>query len=166
MRIPIACAALALAGCSQSSVLPADAEARFDPIAFFGGHTHGNAILHKILGEPVRVRVDSIGRGDGHGGLILDQKIHEGGKPTRHRRWQFRSDGRDGYRGSLTDAAGPVEFVVAGPRASIRYRMKNGVEVEQRLALQRDHNLVINQLIVTKLGLHLARLDETIRKLD
>ena len=44
--------------------------------------------------------------------------------------------------------------------------MKNGLEVEQRLALQRDHNLVINQLIVTKLGLHLARLDETIRKLD
>ena len=166
MKIAFAVATLALAGCMQSSILPADAGARFDPIAFFSGHTQGKATLRKIFGKPVGVRVDSIGRADGHGGLILDQTIREGQTAARHRRWVFRADGHGSYQGSLTDAAGPVEFVVAGPRALIRYRMKNGLEVEQRLALQRDHHVVINQLIVTKLGLRVARLDETIRKLD
>ena len=166
MRFAIACTVLALAGCMQSSVLPADAGALFDPIAFFDGHTQGNATLRKLFGEPVGVRVDSIGRSDGHGGLILDQTIREGHTAARQRRWVFRADGPGRYSGSLTDAAGPVEFVVAGPRAFIRYRMKNGLDVEQRLALQRDHHLVSNQMIVTKLGLRVARLDEQIRKLD
>lgn len=166
MRIAIAGAALALAGCAPSSPLPADASARFDPIAFFSGRTHGNATLQKVFSQAVGVRVDSIGRGDGHGGLILDQAIRESGKPARHRRWLFRAGGHGGYRGSLTDAAGPVSFTVAGPRATIRYRMKNGLEVEQQLALQRDPRLVLNRLTVTKFGLRVATLNEQIRKLD
>ena len=166
MRYALAGAALTLASCAPSSPLPADPAAHLDPIAFFTGHTHGNAILRKAFSSAVKVHVDSVGRSDGHGGLILDQVIREGGKPARQRRWLFRSDGHGGYRGSLTDAAGPVEFTVAGPRATIRYRMKNGMEVEQQLALQRDPRLVINRLTVTKFGLRLATLDEQIRKQD
>ena len=166
MRLKIAGAALVLAGCAPSSPLPADPAARFDPVAFFTGHTHGEATLQKVLSPAVRVHVDSIGRSDGHGGLILDQAIRENGKPSRRRRWLFRSDGHSGYRGSLTDVAGPVDFVVAGPRATIHYRMKNGMVVDQRLALQRDRHTVLNQLVVKKFGVRVARLDETIRKLD
>lgn len=166
MKRGIAIAALALASCSSPSPLPADATARFDPVAFFTGQTHGKAILHKAFSSAVRVRVDSEGHADGHGGLILDQAIREGDKPARHRRWLFRSDGHGGYRGSLTDAAGPVLFNVGGPRATIRYRMKNGLQVDQSLAMQHDRNLVINRLTVTKFGLRVATLDEAIRKQD
>ena len=166
MRFAIAGAALALAGCAPSTPLPADSAARLDPIAFFTGHTHGNAILQKAFSRAVKVRVDSVGRTDGRGGLILDQAIREGSRAPRQRRWLFRSDGHGSYRGSLTDAAGPVEFVVAGPRATIRYRMKNGMEVEQQLAVQRDPRLLLNRLTVTKFGLRVATLDEQIRKQD
>lgn len=166
MKFAIAGAALALAGCAQSSPLPTDPKARLDPIAFFTGHTHGDAILQKAFSPAVRVSVNSVGRADGHGGLILDQTVREGSKAPRRRRWLFRSDGHGGYRGSLTDAAGPVEFTVAGPRATIRYRMKNGMEVEQQLAVQRDPRLVLNRLTVTKFGLGVATLDEQIRKRD
>ena len=166
MRFALAGAALALAGCSQSSPLPVDPAARFNPVAFFTGHTHGDAILQKAFSPAVRVRVDSVGRADGRGGLVLDQSVREGSKALRQRRWLFRPDGHGGYRGSLTDAAGPVEFRVAGPRATIRYRMKNGMEVEQQLAVQRDPRLVLNRLTVTKFGLGVATLDEQIRKRD
>ncbi|MEO6581566.1 MAG: DUF3833 family protein [Sphingomicrobium sp.] len=165
-RLAIAGVALALAGCAPSRPLPADPSARLDPIAFFTGRTHGDAILQKLVGRAVKVRVDSSGRRDRQGGLILDQAIRKGGKPARHRRWLFRLDGRGRYQGSLTDAVGPVDFVSAGPRATIRYRMKNGMEVDQHLALQRDPRLVLNRLTVSKFGLRLATLDERIRKLD
>ncbi|MEO6255472.1 MAG: DUF3833 family protein [Sphingomicrobium sp.] len=166
MKLAIVGAALALAGCVPSSPLPADLAARLDPIAFFTGHTRGSAVLHKAFSPAVRVRVDSFGRGDGHGGLVLDQTIREGSKQPRQRRWRFRSDGHGSYRGSLTDASGLVQFVVTGPRANIHYRMKNGMAVDQQLALQRDPRLVINRLTVTKFGLRLATLDERIHKID
>ncbi|MEO8175382.1 MAG: DUF3833 family protein [Sphingomicrobium sp.] len=166
MKLAIAGTVLALAGCAPSSPLPADGAARLDPIVFFTGHTRGDAILQKVLSPAVRVHVDSFGRADGHGGLVLDQIIREGSKHPRQRRWLFRSDGHGSYRGSLTDATGPVQFVVTGPRATIHYRMKHGLLVDQQLAAQRDPRLIVNRLTVTKFGLRLATLDEQIHKLN
>ncbi len=166
MRIALFLAALCLAGCTEAPDLPADAQAVFNPITFFAGRSHGEATLHKMLSSDVRVEVDSAGRSDRHGGLILDQTIHEGAKAARQRRWLMRPVAPDRFTGSLTDAVGPVEVTIAGPRANIRYWMKNGLEVEQQLALQRDGRTVLNVLIVKKFGVRVARLTETIRKLD
>lgn len=69
------------------------------------------------------------------------------------------------YSGTLTDAEGPVQFTVAGPRASIRYTMKGGLKVEQQLALQSDGNTILNRLEVHEFGVRVATLSETIRKL-
>jgi hypothetical protein len=55
---------------------------------------------------------------------------------------------------------------VAGPRATIRYRMKSGLAVAQQLALQPGGRTLLNRLTVTKFGIRVATLDETIRKLD
>ncbi len=158
--------ALCLAGCAEASDLPADARALFNPIAFFAGRSHGDATLHKLIGGNVRVQVDSVGRSDGHDGLILDQTISEGAKPARQRRWVMRPLAPGRFTGTLTDANGPVAVIIAGPRANIRYKMKNGLDVEQQLALQRDGRTVLNVLTVRKLGVRVARLTETIRKLD
>src|SRR5579875_4011461 len=149
--------------CSRSVVLPAAQDADFDPIGFFNGHTHGEADLHKLLGEPVHISVDSVGRMD-NGGLILDQVMREGNKPPSSRRWTIRRISQNEYSGALTDAVGPVTARIVGPRAYISYRMRHGLNVEQQLALQRDGTTVLNRLVVQKFGVRVATLSETIKK--
>ncbi|MEO7634900.1 MAG: DUF3833 family protein [Sphingomicrobium sp.] len=166
MKLALFLAAVSLAGCADASDLPADPRATLDPISFFTGRSHGEASLHKIMSSDVHVSVDSVGRPDGHGGLILDQTIREGAKPKRQRRWVMQPVSANRFTGTLTDAVGPVDVMIAGPRVNIRYRMKSGLIVEQQLALQSDGSTVLNVLIVKKFGVRVARLTETIRKLD
>lgn len=166
MKAALALAALALAGCAPQADLPADPAATLDPTQFFTGRSHGEARLHVIFSGEQRVRVDSVGRPDGRQGLILRQIIREGARPARTRIWRMRRAGPDRFTGELTDAEGPVEIATEGPRATIRYTMKNGLAVTQRIALQRDRRTIRNRLVVSKFGIPLARLDEVIRKLD
>lgn len=156
---------LALASCATPPPLPASANASFDPIAFFTGRTHGEGTLDKLLGAPVRVRVDSVGRRHGDV-LILEQTIREGDKQPRVRRWRMRRVAPDLYSGTLTDANSRVQVRTAGPRAYISYTMDGGLEVDQQLALQSDGRTVLNRLEVKKLGVRVATLNETIRKVD
>jgi len=160
----IAAAALSLSGCATAVQLPAAANARFDPVAWFTGVSHGDGTLHKLLSSPVRTSVDSVGRPDGAGGMILDQTLREPGKPPRKREWVMRPVGQNRFTGTLTDASGPVDLTVTGARAIIRYPMKGGLEVRQQLALQSDGRTLLNRLSVRKFGLEVAHLDETIRK--
>jgi hypothetical protein len=164
VKAALALAALALAGCASVADLPADPAATLDPIAFFTGRSHGEGRLHVLLSGDGRIRVDSVGCSDGKHGLILTQIIREGDKPPRKRIWRMRRAGPGRFTGELTDAAGPVEIAVQGPRATIRYTMKNGLAVTQHLALQKDRRTILNRLVVSKFGIRLARLDETIRK--
>jgi hypothetical protein len=152
-----------LSGCGREVLLPADSNASFNPIAFFEGHTHGEGELRKLLGAPVHVSVDSIGRAV-PGGLVLDQTISEAGKPPSRRRWIIQRLAKDQYTGRLTDAVGPVTASVSGPRAEIRYKMRHGLEVEQQLAEQPDRTTVMNRLTVHKFGVQVATLTETIRR--
>jgi hypothetical protein len=166
MRIGAAAAAvLALTACGSSTALPAAPASTFDPIAFFTGRAHGEGQLDTLFASPVPIIVESSGRLQG-GTLILDQAIRQGDRPARVRRWTMRRAGPNRYDGSLTDAVGPVQVTTEGPRALIRYTMKNGFHVEQELALQRDGKTVLNRLKVRKLGIRVATVDETIRKLD
>ena len=164
MRLIAAAAALALGGCATAVQLPAAANARFDPVAWFTGPSHGDGTLHKLLSSPVRTSVDSIGTPDGVGGMTLDQTLREPGKPARKREWIMRPLGPGHFTGTLTEATGPVDITVSGPRALIRYPMKGGLEVRQQLALQSDGRTILNRLSVRKFGLEVAHLDETIRK--
>lgn len=164
IRVAIAAIAPILGGCATSVQLPAATNAHFDPIAWFTGASHGDGTLHKLFGSPVRTSVDSLGRRDGSGGLILDQAIREGDKPVRKREWTMRPLGQGRFTGTLTDASGPVDVAVSGARAVIRYPMKAGLEVRQQLALQSGGRTVLNRLSVRKFGLEVAHLDETIRK--
>lgn len=164
MRRIAAVAALALSGCATAVQLPAAANARFDPVAWFTGTSHGDGTLHKLLSSPVRTSVDSVGRPDGAGGMILDQTLWEPGKPPRKREWVMRPVGQNRFTGTLTDASGPVDLTVSGARALIHYPMKGGLQVHQQLALQSDGRTILNRLSVRKFGFEVAHLDETIRK--
>ena len=158
--------AAAVAGCATSPQLPAASGETLDPIAFFDGRSHGEGKLDKLIGETVAVSVDSVGRRSGDT-LVLDQSIREGDKEPRTRRWIIRRIAPALYSGSLSEAEGPVSMTIEGPRALIRYRMRDGgLQVEQQLALQPDGRTLLNRLAVHKFGVRVATLRETIRKSD
>lgn len=156
---------LALTACGSSAPeAPPTTAAVLDPIAYFTGHAEGRATLHKLIGSPEPILVHSDGRPDGTGGVLLDQRIEEPGKPARVRSWHLMPSGPGRFTGSLTDANGPVIATVAGPRLEIAYPMKGGLKAHQILILRSDGRTLDNRLIVTKLGLELARVDEVITK--
>jgi hypothetical protein len=145
--------------------LPAGGSTTLDPIAFFTGQSRGEGTVDTLLGKPAKLLVESVGRREGDT-LILDQTITEGAKPSRVRRWIMRPVAPGRYTGTLTDAEGPVNVTVAGPRASIRYRMRGGLDVDQQLTLQAGERSLLNRLHVRKFGIRVATVEETIRKLD
>jgi hypothetical protein len=44
--------------------------------------------------------------------------------------------------------------------------MKGGLNIEQRMQLQRDGKTLSNHVVAKKLGIRFARVDGTVRKLD
>ncbi len=156
---------IAVSGCGRDPVKPNPAAPPLQPMAFFTGRTHGDGELAKLLSNPVRVSVDSIGRRQGDT-LILDQTIREGRSAPSVRRWTMRAAGPNRYSGTLTDATGPVTVIVSGSHADIRYRTKSGVDIAQQLVLQSDGKTISNRLRAHKLGVRVATLNETIRKED
>lgn len=154
---------MVLAGCTEVQ-LPAASTTSLDPVAFFRGTSHGDGRFHQVLSSPHGVQVASEGKPRPGGGLLLVQRISEEGKAPRTREWLIQPAGPGRYTGSLTDAVGPVELTVAGPRAEVRYTMKKGLKVTQELALQPDGRTILNHLEVHKLGMRVAWLDETIRQ--
>jgi hypothetical protein len=110
--------------------------------------------------------VESTGRSEADGSMSVRQTIAQGSKPPRVREWRIRSVSPGRYAGTLTDARGPVTAEKRGNALRIRFTMKGGLEAEQWLALQPGGRSAANVLHVRKFGLVVARLDETIRKLD
>ena len=137
---------------------------KLDLAAFFAGETEGRGRIDLIFQSSKPLRVRSDGRPDGRGGLVLAQAIREGSKPARTRLWRMHCTKQGRCDGTLTDAAGPVTVAVDGNTAHIRYRMKGGLAVEQWLVLQSDRRTLANSLRVSKWGVTVARVDETIRK--
>ncbi len=151
-----------LFGCDSSTRTPVTGWP-FDPVQFFAGHTRGDAKLHLITGATRQVSVDSIGTPDGHGGLVLKQTIAEQGSSPRVRQWVLHPAGTNRWTGSLTDARGPVLVERTRNDVTIRYRMKNGAEVEQHLELP-PGGFAVNHMSVSRFGIQVAALDERVRK--
>lgn len=159
---------VALAGCAASQ--PGEELARpqpvFDVAAFFAGRTHGDATLKIVFKDPEPVKVEGRGHMAPDGALILDQVVKRATRPPETREWRFRRLGPNRYAGTLSDAAGPVAGEVQGNMLHLRYPMKGGVSAEQWIYLQPDGRTALNRMRLTKLGITVGRLDETIRKLD
>ena len=141
------------------------AAASFNPVEFFRGRTHGEGTLKTIFQPTKRIAVDSEGRSEKDGSLLLEQVIHEAGKPVRKRYWRLRQTAPDRFEGTLTDAAGPVRVDVSGNGVRIRYKAKNHLDFDQRLT-PGNAKEVHNKMRVKRFGIVVARFDEVIRKLD
>lgn len=141
------------------------AAAELDFVAFFLGRTQGHNEVKIAFRKPVRQVTDSVGRKAANGDLVLHDTIKEDGKPTKTRRWVMRSAGPNKFTGTMSDAVSPVRVTVSGNKATLRYKVKGGISVEQTLTM-RDSKTVVNHVAAKKLGVRLGRLEGTIRKLD
>jgi hypothetical protein len=151
-----------------SAAAPAAAAAdaaKFDFVGFFLGRTHAESEIKVGFRKPVRHITDSVGRRAANGDMILFDSIKEDGKPKKERRWVVRRSGPNSFTAVMTEAVGPVQITIDGVEATIRYRMKGGVRVDQTLKM-RDRKTLTNHVAAKKLGVRLGRLDGTIRKLD
>ena len=140
---------------------------KLDMMAFFTGKTHADNEIKIALHAPHKLIVDSIGGRNKEGEFVLIETVREEGKPERKRSWVMHSVGPDHFSGVLTDAVGPVDIVVSGPSATIRYTMKErNLKVVQQLQLQADGKSLANHVVARKFGLTFAKVDGTVRKLD
>ncbi len=138
--------------------------ATFDPLTFFAGHTEGRGTLKVVLSHRRPVTVHGRGRVE-DGTLVLDQTVIGGGDaaPTE-RRWTFRAAGPGHYTGTLTDASGLVAGTVAGNRLHLHFHVHRGIVADQWLDLAPDGQSAYNRMTFRKMGMVVARLDETIRR--
>jgi hypothetical protein len=154
-------AAALLVGCGG----PAAAQA-FDPIAFFAGRTAGGGELKIMLKAAQPLRVQGQGRLEADGTLVLDQQVRRGDRAVERRQWRMRRVGPNRFQGTLTDATGPVELETRGKLLTIRYPMKGSMAVHQSLTLDESGRTALNRMTISKFGVPVARITETIRKLD
>jgi hypothetical protein len=145
--------------------MAAPAQAAFNPVEFFRGRTHGEGTLKIIFQSSKHITVDSEGRSEKDGSLLLEQVVHEPGKPPRTRYWRLRQTGPAQFEGTLTDAASPVRVDVDGERVRIRYKGKDHLDFDQMLTPAGPRQ-VNNAMRVKRFGITVAHYDEVIRKLD
>jgi hypothetical protein len=140
---------------------------KLDMMAFFTGKTHADNVIKIALHAPHKLIVDGVGGRNKEGEFVLIETVREEGKPERKRSWVMHPVGPDHFSGFLTDAVGPVDIVVSGPSATIRYTMKErNLKVVQQLQLQADGKSLANHVVARKFGLTFAKVDGTVRKLD
>jgi hypothetical protein len=154
---------VALAATSASTgAAPGD----LDITAFFTGRTHTDNVLKIALHRPTPLIVDSVGGKGDRGDFVLVDTVHEGDKPVRTRKWIMHPVGPNHFAGTLTDAVGPVDMIVSGDSATIRYKMKGGLDIIQTMTMQGDGRSLSNHVVAKKFGLTFAHVDGTLRKLD
>ena len=134
---------------------------------FFTGSTEGRGIIKTAVSKGKNAQVHGTGRLEADGTLVLDQRVEQMGAKEQHRQWRFNKVGAGRYSGTLTDAIGPVIGETDGNCLHLHYKLKqHGFDTEQWLYLQQDQRIVLNRMIVRKLGVTVATLDETIRHVE
>jgi hypothetical protein len=141
--------------------------AKLDMTAFFAGKSHADNVIKIAFHGPHKLIVDSVGGRNKEGEFVLVDTIHEEGKAVRTRTWVMHPVGDGHFTGFLSDAVGPVDVIVAGDTATIRYTMKDGnLKIIEQIRAQSDGKTLANTAVAKKFGITFARVEGTIRKLD
>jgi hypothetical protein len=146
-------------------LLAAAALAALNPLTFFSGTTHGVGTIKILFKGTQTLRVSSLGRPDGHGGIHLDQNVTQGSEAPKARHWYLRPTSTTTLSGTLApDASGPVTGSISGQSMTLAYPMKGGLTAAQSLNLQPGNHVLVNHMTVKKFGLTVATIDERITK--
>ncbi len=148
-----------------TAATPAAAE-RFDPLTFFAGRTEGVGDFKIILRRTHHVRVHGRGVLQGDGSIVLDQTVEDGAKAPKNRQWHIRQVAPGRYTGTLSEARGNIQGETIGDAFHLKYRTKDGTRIEQWITLSPGGRSAHNRLVARKMGVVVARLNETIRKPD
>lgn len=140
------------------------AQPTFDPIAFFEGRTEGRGSLNTILSGRNTTLVAGLGKRTAPDALVLEQSVRRGAGAPALRTWELHRVAPGRYAGTLSDASGPVAADVAGNRLHIAFPMKGGLSAQQWLYLSPNGQIAQNRMVVTKLGIPIASLDEVITR--
>ncbi len=168
MRIYLPLLTLITAACAGQSEphLPAAPAPAFSAQRFFDGRTHGDGELKIALSKPRHTVVEGRGRIESDGTLVLDQTVTQDQAAPEHRQWRIRETSPGRYAGTLSDATGPVSGAVTGNLLHLHFTMKHGLIADQWLDLAADGQRAQNRMTITKFGLTVARLNETIRRVS
>ena len=159
-----AASTMAATGAASETAAAIRPPTAFDPASFFVGTTTGHGRLKKALSSEQRVLVRGRGTLRADGLLVLDQVIQIEGEQAARRRWTLRRIAPGQFRGSLTDATGPVKVTVSGAVMNISYTMKGSMVVDQVLTLAPNGQSASNRMKIRKFGITVATLRETIRR--
>ncbi|WP_174296977.1 DUF3833 family protein [Sphingomonas bacterium] len=158
----MACLALSACATLPPDAPPAALTPAFDPLAFFAGRTEGRGRLTIAFHRGVAILVHGSGTIEPDGAIHLTQAVVVDGKPPTRRDWRIARSLDGTYRGTLSDARGPVTVIARGNRLHIRFAMAHGLSAEQWLVLEPGGQSTLNRLTVRKLGVVVARVDERI----
>jgi hypothetical protein len=112
------------------------------------------------------VRDRGEGRLDRSGALLFDQVVYEEGKAPRRRSWRLVRSGNR-INGTISDAVGTVKGEIRGSVLHLSYRAREAnAWVEQRITLHPGGRTASNRMVFSKLGMRVATVQSTIRKLD
>lgn len=157
-------ASLLLASATAHAAAPPH---QLDMVDFFTGKTHAENVMKAAFQGTKSLVVDSVGGKGDRGDFVLVDTVNEQGKPVRTRKWIMHPVGPNHFTGSLSDAIGPVDIMVNGDSATIRYLMRDGhVNIVQQIQLQPGGKSLSNHVVARKFGMVVAHIDGTIRKLD
>ena len=132
---------------------------------FFDGRTEGTGSVRIMLSGTSAVRSEGRGRILADGTLVLDHVVHQEGEPTRRRTWRMRRSAPGRYTGTISDARGPVTGEVSGNRLHVTYRTNEGYAVDQWITFNSDGRTASNQMTFRRMGIRVASLQETIRRI-
>ena len=155
---------LALIPLSIAAPAAAQVAAAIDPIAFFTGHTRGTGRLKVAMKPAQAIDVDGYGRVERDGTLVLRQTVSRPGKDPERREWRIRAVAPGRWSGTLSTAVGPVTGEIVKGRLKLSYRMKGGLSATQWIDGAADGRSATNRMTIRKLGVPVARIDETIRR--
>lgn len=133
---------------------------------FFAGRTEGSGSVRIMLSGTSAVRTQGRGRILPDGSLHLDHIVNQEGEPERRRTWRMRRSGPGRYTGTISDARGPVTGEVQGNRLHVTYRTSEGYAVDQWITFNGDGRTASNQMTFRRMGVRVATLQETIRRVD
>jgi hypothetical protein len=133
---------------------------------FFQGRTESRGELRRVFSRPREVVSHGVGHLEGDGTLVLNQSVHETGAAPKQRQWRLREDRPGHCTGTVTDGVGLVDGNLTGNQLNMRFKLKGGLSVEQRLSFHPDGRSASNRITIRKFGISVASLDETIRKTD
>ncbi len=156
-----------LASAALLAVVPsdtADAQRTTEPMRFFEGSTEMVSVVKVMMKKPYKSRTIGQGRILPDGTLSLVQQVHDAGKPAQRRHWRIKQTDNDSFRGTMSDAVGPVSVDQINDDFRFKFKLKGNLVVEQWVTPLADGKSARTRMTVRKLGMRVATSEGMIRK--